>query len=192
MADIILLQASSVPPTMQTRYRDMEDGTHALVVWTGETAANLQIGDEPVTDTNPVPVEEITRTEAIWTTLMNAQEFNAVVTAFNSAALDIMNESAVWVLIEIVSVGAPTDVRVLPQISMDGALWWDFEEGLWASLMWEDTDTAAGIHKLFLLPFGGLDLLRFAVVATGTGAGVTFTVSIHARAFHGNFGVAHA
>ena len=192
MADIVRAQGEGIPPAMQTRYRDMEDGTHALVVWTGETAANLQIDNLPVSPTNPVPVEEITRTEAAWTTLMNAQEFNAVVTAFNSDALDIMNESAMWVLIEIVSVGAPTDVRVLPQTSMDGAVWWDFEEGLWASLFWEDTDTAAGIHKLFLLPFGGLDLLRFAVIATGTGAGVTFTVTIHARAFHGNFGVAHA
>ena len=192
MADSVRAQGEQIPNSMQTRYRDMGDGTHALVVWTGETAANLQIGNEPVSPTNPVPVEEITRTEAVWTTLMNAQVFDNVVTAFNSIAQGILNESAMWVLIEVTSAGAPTNVRVLPQFSMDGALWWDFEEGLWASLMWEDTDTAAGINKVFLLPCGGQDVVRFAVVATGTGVGVTFTVSIHARAFHGNFGVAHA
>lgn len=32
MADIVLTQGQSVPSTMQTRYRDMGDGTHAQVV----------------------------------------------------------------------------------------------------------------------------------------------------------------
>jgi len=193
MADIILAQGDSLPGTMQARYRDMADGTHALVIWTGETAANLQINNLPVNETNPVPVEEVIRTAGAWPTLVNAVVFDAVTTAFNSIALDISGEGAIWVLIFVQSVGAPTNIRVLPQFSSDASVtWWDFEEGLWASLMWEDTDTAAGIHKAYLLPCGGQDLLRFNVVATGTGVGATFTVTIHARAFHGNFGVAHA
>ncbi|OQA21242.1 MAG: hypothetical protein BWY63_01324 [Chloroflexi bacterium ADurb.Bin360] len=32
MADIVRAQREQIPATMQTRYRDMGDGTHALVV----------------------------------------------------------------------------------------------------------------------------------------------------------------
>jgi len=32
MADIVLTQGQSVPATMQTRYRDMGDGTYARVI----------------------------------------------------------------------------------------------------------------------------------------------------------------
>ena len=39
MADIVLSQGESVPSTMQTRYRDMGDSTHALVVATGTAGA---------------------------------------------------------------------------------------------------------------------------------------------------------
>lgn len=52
MADITLEQGQSVPSTMQTRYKDMGDGTHAEVVFDGSTAgefpgsfATLTVGD---------------------------------------------------------------------------------------------------------------------------------------------------
>ena len=52
------------------------------------------------------------------------------------------------------STGAPTDMRVRVQFSKDeGLTWGDFEEGLWASLYWEDADTATRIRKMFLLYF---------------------------------------
>jgi len=35
MADIVLTQAQSIPPTMRTTYKDMGNGTHALVVAAG-------------------------------------------------------------------------------------------------------------------------------------------------------------
>lgn len=38
MADITLLQGQSLPPTLRVRYRDMGDGTHALVVYDGATS----------------------------------------------------------------------------------------------------------------------------------------------------------
>jgi len=41
MADIILAQGDSLPGTMQARYRDMADGTHALVIWAGDSIATV-------------------------------------------------------------------------------------------------------------------------------------------------------
>ena len=146
-----------------------------------------------VTDEDPVPVGEIIRTESVWTTLMNAQIFNNVVTAANSLTHNIVGNGALWVHIFVTSGGTPTDIRVLAQFSDDGgSTWWDFEEGLWASLMWEDTDTAADIRKAYLLTCGGQDLVRFRVICNGTTAPNTFTCTIGVRAFRGNFGVAHA
>jgi len=67
MADIIRNQQESVPNSMQTRYRDMGDGTHALVVSTGGSS-NIQVGNTDVSLTNPVPTVspiEITQTPII-------------------------------------------------------------------------------------------------------------------------------
>jgi len=41
MADIVLKQGESVPSTMQTRYRDMGDGTHAEVVYDASTGGDF-------------------------------------------------------------------------------------------------------------------------------------------------------
>lgn len=133
-------------------------------------------------------------TEAVWTILMNAQIFDNVTTEVDSDSHDIDSWGALWALIFIESANAPTNVRILAQWSHDGGTtWWDFEEGLWASLMWEDVDTGTpGVYKAFLLPCGGIDLIRFRVVATGTAAADTFTVTIRVRSFRGNFEAAHS
>lgn len=155
--------------------------------------ANIQINYTPVSDENPIPVDEIIRAEPAWTTLMNGQLFNNVVTAANSLVHNIEGYGATWVHVYVISAGAPTDIRVLAQYSDDGGTtWWDFEEGLWASLTWEDTDTAAGIRKAYLLTCGGQDLVRFRVICNGTTAVNTFICTIRCRSFYGNFGVAHA
>lgn len=132
-------------------------------------------------------------TASAWTTLVNAIRIDDDPTSYNSAALDVTGYGAVWILIDIDSTLAPTDLRILPQFTHDGGTtWWDFEEGLWASLFWEDTDTAAGINKAYLLPCGGIDSIRIRVIGTGTNAGNFFDVTVLARAFYGIFGVAHA
>jgi len=115
-------------------------------------------------------------------------------TSRNSAAYDVTACTGAAVHIFIDSTGAPTDVRVLAQFTDDAAqvLWHDFEEGLWASLFWEDTDTASGIRKTYTLPISGEDTLRFRVIGTGTGAQATFAVVVKFRAFRGAYAVAHA
>ena len=116
----------------------------------------------------------------------------AVPTSYTSAPFDITSVSGAWVHIFIDSTGAPTNVRVLVQFSDDGYTWWDFEEGLWASLYWEDADTAAGIHKAYLLPCAGQNLMRFCITGTGTAADATFWVMVKFRPFRGAYGMAHA
>ena len=142
---------------------------------------------------NPLPVDDPVVTEAAWTLLIDAVRIDDAPTFYNSAALDVSGYSAVWVLIDIDSTLAPTHLRVMAQFSEDGGgTWWDFEEGLWASLGWEDTDTAAGINKVFMLPCGGVDDIRIRVVGTGTDATNFFDVTCYARQFRGNFAAAHA
>ena len=141
-------------------------------------------------------VNEVRRTVGLvstteWELVIN-DELTAARTQITSARIAIDSASGSWVNIFIDSTGAPTNVRILAQFSHDGLAWWDFEEGLWASLYWEDTDTAAGIHKTYLLPCGGQDWVRLRAIGTGTAAGATFAVQVWFRAFRGAYGVAHA
>ena len=153
---------------------------------------NLQVNDTDVSAANPVPGDVITMPADGWTALITVT-LDDDPTSYSSPAHNVAGESAVWVLIGIDSTGTPTDVRILAQISHDGGTsWWDFEEGLWASLYWEDTDTANQSWKAYLLPVGGVDLIRFRAIATGTNANNYFEVAVAVRSFRGNFGVAHA
>jgi hypothetical protein len=114
-------------------------------------------------------------------------------TSYTTDGVPIRGWSALWVLVKVDRTLSPTDLRILAQFSIDGGVdWYDFEEGLWASLYWEDTDTASGISKAFLLPCGGVDQVRFVITGTGTDATNFFDVNILCRQFRGNFGVAHA
>ena len=133
-------------------------------------------------------------TEAAPTVLLPDTVIDGTPAFVNSNSHIVTGYGALRVYIYVLSTGAPTDVRVLPQFSPNnGAAWFDFEEGLWASLFWEDTDTAApGIRKDYQLPCAGEDLVRFRVTTTGAGPGATFTVSIRVRGVRGSIPVAHA
>lgn len=173
MAHIERAQGAPIPQTMVTRYTDMGDGVHALMVH--------------------APQADVTKDSA-WTTLLNDVVIDGTPAAVNSVSHLLGGRSALWVHLYVQSVGAPTDLRIIAQFSHNnGANWFDFVEGFWASLYYEDTATAApGIRHAFLLPCGGQDLVRFRAVTTGAGPGATFTVGIRVYGFVGNFGVAHA
>lgn len=118
-------------------------------------------------------------------------------TSYTSGQLGIRGWSATWVMVKLSSTLAPTNIRILAQFGYDqggGNVidWYDFEEGLWGALYWEDTDVASGINKIFLLPCGGVDYIRFVATATGSDAANYFDVTVRCRQFRGNFGVAHA
>ncbi len=128
-----------------------------------------------------------------WTEALDVT-LDAAPTNANSDAYDVSGCTGAAVHIFIDSTGQPTDVRILAQFTHDPArvLWEDFEEGLWASLFWEDSDTASGIRKAYTLPISGESTLRFRTIGTGTAAGATFRVVVVFRAFRGAYAVAHA
>lgn len=129
-----------------------------------------------------------------WTTLIDNIRIDDDPTSYSSAPMATTGLAGVWVLVDIDSTGTSTHVlRILAQWSDDGGTtWWDFEEGLWASLCWEDLDTASGINKAYLLPCGGIDLIRIRAVGTGTTAANYFDVTVKARGFYPAVPVAHA
>ena len=141
--------------------------------------------------TDLAPVEQVHADGC--TLLVDAVQIDDDPTSYNSAALDVTGKAAVWLLIDIDSTLAPTLLRVLPQFSDDGGTtWWDFEEGLFASLAWEDTDTAAGINKTYLCPCAGQTSMRIRIVGTGTDANNYFDVTVKACPHIGGYAVAHA
>ena len=122
---------------------------------------------------------------ASWITLIDAILFDADPTSANSANMNVDGFRGVWVLLNIDSTGTGAHViRFLPQFSDDGGTtYWDYEEGIWASMIFEDVDTASGVTKAFLLPFEGIDDWRMRVVCTGTDATYKFTVTVKAKVF---------
>lgn len=168
-------------------------GDNVLTVVEDNSAALLAELEKKADLTETQPVDGVMTADAAWTTLINAIRIDDDPTAYNSAALDVSEWSAAWILIDIDSTLAPTLLRVLAQYSHDGGTtWWDYEEGLWASLCWEDTDTASGINKAYLLPCGGIDDMRIRIIGTGTDAGNFFDVTVIARPFRGSFATGHA
>lgn len=155
--------------------------------------ANIQVGDVDVSDSNTVPTDEWIEVGSAWLTLINAIRLDDDPTSYNSADQDSTGYAGAWILVFIDSTLAPTDVRLIAQFSHDaGTTWWDFVEGFWASLYWEDTATAGGVYSAFNLPLGGIDTWRIRAVATGTDAGNFFDVTVRARLYRGSVGMAHA
>ncbi len=122
--------------------------------------------------------------QSIWTTMIDGTVFDADPTEENSAALSVSGYRGMWLELDIDSLLAPADITFLPQFTDDsGVTWWDYQEGIWASMVFEDTQTASGIKKIFHLPLAGIDSMRIRVVATGTDGTNSFTVTVLARAY---------
>ena len=167
----------------------------------GQIAGDVQILTQGalVDDDNPFSVEQIVQAEGSWVEMMDVT-LDADPTTFTSKPYHVDEESGVRVYIFIDSTLAPTNVRIVPEHSYnyDGempvgdAVWARFEEGLWASLVWEDVDTADGIWKNYMLPLAGEDWVRFVAIGAGTDGTNTFRVRIIVRAFKGPHAAAHA
>ena len=63
MADIVLAQGSSIPQATQTRYRDMGDGTHALVAAVSGTVATGGLTDNELRAEDVAVVGPLTEAE---------------------------------------------------------------------------------------------------------------------------------
>lgn len=111
------------------------------------------------------------------TTLVNAQVFDNVQTAYNSAAVATDPWRHFLLFLDVDSTATPTDIQFIVQFSDDnGTTWYSYKQGLFASLFYEDQDTASGIFECFSGEVAGRDM-RLRVVATGTTAANKFTVT---------------
>ena len=111
------------------------------------------------------------------TTLLSAVVFDAVTTAQNSTSLDVSKFRRFLLHLQVLSASTPTDIRFIVQFSDDGGTtWWTYKQGLFASLYYEDQDTASAINESFSGEVAGR-LLRLRAVATGTTATATFTAT---------------
>lgn len=111
-------------------------------------------------------------------TLIDNITLNDDPTSYNSAAqaVDIWRNFLLYLDVD----SAGTDVHVVQfivQFSDDGGTtWYDYKQGLFASLFYEDVDTADGVTECFSGVVHGRDM-RLRAVATGTSGTLTFTIT---------------
>lgn len=121
-------------------------------------------------------VESAIRSGVI-TTLIDAVLLDDDPTYYNSAALDCSGFRNFLLYLSVDSTGAPTTVQFLVQFSDDGGTtWWTYKQGPFASLFYEDGDTATQINECFSGECAGR-LMRIRAVAVGTDGSKKFLVS---------------
>ena len=126
--------------------------------------------------TPSTPVTDFTLRSDIETPIV-ARVFNNVLTALNSPSYDTDRWRKFLLFLDITSANAPTTIQFIVQFSDDGGTdWFDYKQGLFASLFYEDADTAGGIQECFFGECAGR-LFRLRAVAVGTTAPNTFTVT---------------
>jgi len=79
--------------------------------------------------------------------------------------------------LDIDSTGTPTDLRIEIQfLEPQGSRWHTYKQGPFASLYWEDTDTASGIQECFSGECTGR-VFRLKLTCSGGSSSDYFTVS---------------
>ena len=79
--------------------------------------------------------------------------------------------------LNIDSTSTPTDLRIQVQfLDTQSGKWHTYKQGLFASLYYEDTDTASGILEMFSGECAGR-AMRIVLTGTGTTSSAYFTVS---------------
>lgn len=152
------------------------DSEGALVDADGDYAA-LQVDADGFLR---VSSQKARRSSAI-TTLINNVTFNNTTTSYNSSGVDTADFKRFLLFLNVKSAGTPTYIQFIVQFSDDGGTtWYDYKQGLFASLFYEDQDTAGGISECFSGECAGRDF-RLRAVATGTTASDTFTVTAKAE-----------
>lgn len=110
-------------------------------------------------------------------TLIDAITLDDDPTSYNSSAQAVDEWRHFLLYLDVDSTGTPTTVRFILQFSDDeGTTWYSYLQGLFASLYYEDQDTASGIKECFSGDVVGRDL-RLRAVGTGTSASNSFTIT---------------
>ena len=109
--------------------------------------------------------------------LINQLLLNAVVTSYNSDGILCGAFRKFALHVRVKSDGTPTTVQFIVQfLNESDGLWSTYKQGVFASLFYEDTDTATEVRECFIGDVLGRQM-RICVVGTGTDAANTFMVS---------------
>lgn len=109
--------------------------------------------------------------------LINQLVLNAVVTSYDSDGILCGAFRKFALHVRVLSSGAPTTVQFIVQfLNESDGLWSTYKQGVFASLFYEDADTATEVQECFVGDVLGRQM-RVRVVGTGTDAANTFTVS---------------
>ena len=119
-----------------------------------------------------------TKRRSVVTTLIDAVTFDATTTSKNSDKLDVDEWEHFLLFLDVDSTGTGDHIiQFIPQFSDDGGTtWYSYKQGLFASLFYEDVDTASGIKECFSGEVAGRDF-RLRAVATTTSSSLKFTVT---------------
>lgn len=111
---------------------------------------------------------------------VNAQVFNDTQAEYTSDPIDSEGFRHFLLRIILTVVGAPTTIKINVQFSQEGTTFENYVRGPFASLMYEDT--AGTKNECIDGPIIG-DRMRINVVAIGTTAGATFTLTCKLHGF---------
>lgn len=109
--------------------------------------------------------------------LIDGVVLNAAVTSYTSDSVYVKSFRRFALFVRVKSANTPTTVQfVVEFLERDKGVWHKYAQGPFASLYYEDGDTATEINEMFSGPCAGREM-RVRVVGVGTSASNTFTVS---------------
>ncbi len=116
--------------------------------------------------------------------LAAAEVFDDIQSTFTSPTITIGDLFGHFTLfLNIDSTLAPTDIRFIVEFSNDGGTtWYEYRQGVFASLFYEDVDTASGLLVAFSGDNAGAEF-RLRIVAVGTDVTNLFTVTADVEFF---------
>lgn len=151
--------------TLKKGFRALETDTGRRFVFDG-TATWTQVGD-------------VNRTAI--TAILASTQLDDNPTSVNSDSLDVSLCREILCYLTMDSTLAPTTLQWIAQFSDDGGTtWYNFLQGIWAAMFFEDTEVASGVTYCFSCPAVGR-LFRLRAVAVGSDATNFFTVAAKAE-----------
>jgi hypothetical protein len=115
-------------------------------------------------------------------TLLDGVVLDAVATTINSAPIDTETRRMFLLYLNVDSTGTGAHIlQAIVQFSDDGGeTWYDYLQGPFAALYFEDVDTASGVKVCFSGVCAGRDM-RVQLKSTSTSATLKFTVTAKAE-----------
>ncbi len=110
--------------------------------------------------------------------LLSTTRLNDDPTSINSAEFAIQHFTEALVYLTMQASGTPTTLQFIAQFTSDGGIvWYDYLQGIWASMFFEDTILATKRTEVYRLPLTG-SRGRIRAIAVGSDGNNFFDVAI--------------